>query len=51
MRLQRCTALIELHLPVGFHSLPVEEQRQVLEREASRAVTSAIDTLPIRRTG
>lgn len=49
LRMNRCTALIELRLPVGFHALPVERQRAELERAAGHAVADAIERLDAAR--
>lgn len=46
LRMNRCTALIQVRLPAGFHALPVEEQRRTFERAAERGVQDAIDKLP-----
>lgn len=45
LRLNRCTGLIELRLPVGFHSLPIPEQERAINEAAAEAVAEALDTI------
>lgn len=50
LRLGRCTALVELHLPAGFHALPVSEQERAIRDAATRSVDQTIEALSIHRS-
>lgn len=41
-RNQRCVALVELELPIGWHSLPRVEQERALRESGSRAVDDLV---------
>lgn len=45
LRLGRMTALIELRLPAGVASLPEDERRRIVEKQAHLAVESVLDEL------
>jgi hypothetical protein len=45
LRLKRCTALVELELPLGFHALPVDEQNRAVETAAGVAARAVQDEL------
>lgn len=49
LRLNRCTALIELRLPIGFHSLPVPDQERAINEAAAKAAEETIDALATHR--